>query len=135
VVDAAGRHPGPSRGKTWRCVCACGAETVAQVRDLNSGNTTSCGCVQRSQVRSRKPAIAPGARFGKLTVSGFVGKDDAGFKRFLCVCDCGTDTIVRGNLLNAGQTKSCGCLRLIGFVIRRERSEVFGTLDPLAVAA
>lgn len=31
---------------------------------------------------------------------------------WLCRCDCGTLTLVRGGGLNSGKTKSCGCLRL-----------------------
>lgn len=31
-------------------------------------------------------------------------------KQYLCLCECGTDTIVSGRLLKTGKTKSCGCL-------------------------
>jgi len=31
----------------WKCLCDCGAETVALGTHLRSGNTTSCGCAQR----------------------------------------------------------------------------------------
>ena len=30
--------------------------------------------------------------------------------KWLCLCDCGNETIVRGNNLKSGTTKSCGCL-------------------------
>ncbi len=32
--------------------------------------------------------------------------------KWLCKCDCGKETIVSGWMLNAGNTKSCGCIRL-----------------------
>lgn len=32
---------------TWNCHCACGATMVARGRSLVSGNTRSCGCLQR----------------------------------------------------------------------------------------
>jgi hypothetical protein len=32
---------------TWLCKCECGKESVVIGRDLRSGNTQSCGCLQR----------------------------------------------------------------------------------------
>ena len=32
----------------WECQCDCGNITYASVSDLNSGNTTSCGCTRES---------------------------------------------------------------------------------------
>ena len=29
----------------WRCVCDCGGEKIASVRDLNAGHVSSCGCL------------------------------------------------------------------------------------------
>jgi hypothetical protein len=49
-------------------------------------------------------------RFGRLTVIGFdhiTASREAAWK---CVCDCGSETVVRGRLLRRGWTKSCGCL-------------------------
>jgi hypothetical protein len=37
----------------WRCGCACGNETVVQQSKLRSGNTSSCGCLQKELVASR----------------------------------------------------------------------------------
>src|SRR6185436_4868078 len=31
--------------------------------------------------------------------------------RWLCICDCGKETIVQPRLLHDGRTRSCGCLR------------------------
>ena len=36
----------------WRCRCDCGGETVVSQSNLQSGHTTSCGCVQREMYRS-----------------------------------------------------------------------------------
>lgn len=52
-----------------------------------------------------------GKRFGKLTVigeAGHRGKELA----WLCQCDCGNKTVVIGNNLKRGHTKSCGCLQV-----------------------
>lgn len=37
--------------------------------------------------------------------------DSNGVARWLCLCDCGTQKVVRGRSLRAGRTKSCGCSR------------------------
>lgn len=42
-------------GRMWRCRCECGAECNVPTRNLRSGNSRSCGCLQRelTSVRSR----------------------------------------------------------------------------------
>ena len=51
-----------------------------------------------------------GKRFGRLTVLQYAETRN---KRayWLCQCDCGNQKIVNGNLLQNGDTASCGCLR------------------------
>ncbi|MDR6826475.1 hypothetical protein J2X48_000721 [Bosea sp. BE271] len=49
-----------------------------------------------------------GLRFGRLLVSSqapSIGRDAV----WLCVCDCGAETKVRGRCLRSGETQSCGC--------------------------
>lgn len=53
-----------------------------------------------------------GQRFGRLTVLSLAGQAKDGRFRWLCRCDCGTYTIVRGPKLRSGRTQSCGCLKL-----------------------
>lgn len=55
-----------------------------------------------------------GQRFGKLTVIKKIESKRNSSDRsvlWLCKCDCGNETIVRGSSLRNGNTKSCGCLR------------------------
>lgn len=47
-----------------------------------------------------------GQRFGRLEV---IERHGAG-SMWRCVCDCGTEKIVRGGSLTSGNTRSCGCL-------------------------
>lgn len=50
-----------------------------------------------------------GDRHGRLTVlrrAENVGRHVA----WLCICDCGNTTAVQGDHLQAGRTRSCGCL-------------------------
>ena len=51
-----------------------------------------------------------GQRFGRLTVIERK-VSNAGFVTWLCQCDCGNQTIVRGNSLRSGHTTNCGCVR------------------------
>lgn len=48
-------------------------------------------------------------RFGKLTVTEFMGTDKKG-TIWKCLCDCGKEKIACGHLLKRGSIKSCGCL-------------------------
>jgi hypothetical protein len=51
-----------------------------------------------------------GRRFGRLVVLERAPKIDR-YARFRCRCDCGALTEVRAAHLQAGKTRSCGCLR------------------------
>lgn len=55
-----------------------------------------------------------GQRFGKLTVVKRVDNDKHNNACFLCLCDCGIESIVIGTQLSQGKTMSCGkCSRTI----------------------
>lgn len=94
------------RGSTvWRCRCDCGGRVCAPLHQLTAGYRKSCGCLSHP---ARKNYV--GKRFGRLTVIAYAGKQD-GMHRWKCLCDCGNETIVGQTLLQAGRTKSCGCLQ------------------------
>jgi len=68
-----------------------------------------------------------GKKFGKLIVTKF-----AFFKKkrtyWHCKCDCGKETVVRGDNLKSGLTNSCGCERgnfKHGYRRNRERSKIY----------
>jgi hypothetical protein len=50
-----------------------------------------------------------GKRFGRLLVKSELGRDNQGAATWRCICDCGIITVVRGYLMTAGHTTSCGC--------------------------
>lgn len=52
-----------------------------------------------------------GKRFGRLVVIERAANTKKGSAKWLCLCDCGKETIVRTSSLNNGGTKSCGCLQ------------------------
>lgn len=63
-----------------------------------------------SKGRDRTSLI--GKRFGKLVVLSYAGDEYIGKdcnSRWVCLCDCGNTSIVGGNKLKTGHTKSCGC--------------------------
>lgn len=52
-----------------------------------------------------------GQKFGRLTVKKF--HETKNKKSYWnCVCECGTEKIVRRDQLKSGRTKSCGCLNI-----------------------
>lgn len=52
-----------------------------------------------------------GRRFNILTVIEPLKERVHGNVMWLCQCDCGAQTTVRGGSLTSGNTKSCGCLK------------------------
>ena len=53
-----------------------------------------------------------GNRYGRLTVLKRAGSDGHSYATWLCRCECGRHTVVRGYDLRTGHTRSCGCLQL-----------------------
>lgn len=51
-----------------------------------------------------------GHRYGRLTVRGPAGRNEAGARVWECRCDCGRSAVVASNPLRMGGTSSCGCL-------------------------
>lgn len=91
-------------GAVWKCRCDCGKIISASSGSLKRGNTTSCGCVRREELK--------GMKFGKLTVLKLGRRSGSGRGSFwLCRCDCGRELEVHAHKLKSGHTKSCGCLQ------------------------
>ena len=65
-----------------------------------------------------------GKKYGNLTV---VKRHEINNKynkpRWLCKCDCGNTTIVDGDKLKNGNTKSCGCLKLQAAINNGKKSK------------
>lgn len=68
-----------------------------------------------------------GQRFGRLTVTGFYGRDSKGRRQWKCKCDCGTEKVVLANKLLTGRIKSCGCIRKELSKERMTRHGMYGT--------
>jgi len=51
-----------------------------------------------------------GRQFGRWLVLKMMPHEKYKKVRWLCVCDCGTEQVVRGDQLKSGISRSCGCL-------------------------
>lgn len=58
----------------------------------------------------RKAIDLTGERFGKLTVIEYAGSKNK-HTMWKCKCDCENETIISGDSLKRGKSKSCGCLQ------------------------
>lgn len=57
------------------------------------------------------PQESLGKRFGRLIVMQVLGVSSDHRMRVFCICDCGTEKVIKLNSLRTNETKSCGCLR------------------------
>lgn len=108
----------------YLCKCDCGKDYIADGQHLIHGNVVSCGCLKNEKTaqRNRERAGTPnlklrkdltGMKFGKLTV--IEPYDNMKTRTaWLCKCECGNTTKVRGNHLLRGLIKSCGCVSSYG---------------------
>lgn len=83
----------------YLCICECGNEVNVRQDKLKNKITRSCGCLRKVDLT--------GKVFGRLTVVRGVARNKRGY--YHCNCSCGNKTLVRGDSLQSGLTKSCGC--------------------------
>ena len=94
----------------WKCLCDCGTVKEIEQDSLLCEKAQSCGCLRDDLRHSgRYLNDLTGRRFGFLTVIRRYGTIDGDSPTWLCKCDCGQETIVRGISLKRGSTQSCGC--------------------------
>jgi hypothetical protein len=110
VVRPTGRTAA-GRGRLWVCRCECGAEVEVAVGSLTTGNTQSCGCLNRARVSAASRLCLTGRVFGKLIAEEEIGQDSAKNYLWRCACSCGAEKTVRASHLTAGRVISCGCAR------------------------
>lgn len=101
----------------WECECECGNRVVVRTYNLNSGNTKSCGCLQKDRASEASFVSLVGNRYGKLLVVERVENNRFGHVCYRCKCDCGGETIIDATNLRNGNTNSCGCVKSKGEMI------------------
>lgn len=100
----------------WHCLCDCGNEKDILGTMLRSGNTKSCGCLQRRRAAEsnieRTGGSILGQKFGRLLVleEYLLPQKNGKNQRFCkCKCDCGAIVEVSASHLKSGHSQSCGC--------------------------
>lgn len=95
----------------YECKCTCGNTKIIYGTNLTNGSTKSCGCLRKDILHKQAKAVAPGDRFGYLTVIKELEKTKDHRLRYECKCDCGNTVVRFKNSLVSGTTRSCGCIR------------------------
>lgn len=104
-------------GKTyWKCKCECGNIVTVNSYCLKSGQTKSCGCINKELMSKKFLKNLIGQRFGRLVVieradDYIIPSNKKHTTRWLCQCDCGNTTYVTGSNLKNGKIISCGCYK------------------------
>lgn len=93
----------------WLCKCSCGNEKIVGGPTLRKGDSQSCGCLHKDNLRKKRIDLH-GQKFGRLTVLSRA-KNRKQFTMWLCKCDCGNEVVVSTNALLVGHSTSCGCKR------------------------
>lgn len=101
-----------NRHTYWLCKCDCGKETIVSRQSLISGNTRSCGCLQKEYAKnSCKIEDMTGKVIGRLTVLRMGEKSKWNGTTWICKCVCGKVKQISAAVLRSGGSKSCGCLQ------------------------
>ena len=96
----------------WICRCTCGKTVSVAGQDLKSGNSKSCGCLNREITSRINSSNLIGQKFGRLTVIERSSTNGHGGQTvWICKCDCGKIATVLSDHLKTGHTRSCGCLQ------------------------
>ncbi|MDB5822148.1 MAG: hypothetical protein JWR21_852 [Herminiimonas sp.] len=62
-------------------------------------------------------------RFGKLLA---IKPVPGPLRRWLCICDCGKETVLTTNKLTSGHTQSCGCIKALTTITNGFKNKVHG---------
>ena len=97
----------------WHCKCDCGNEKDVDAYTLKSGQSKSCGCLNKEKAAQRCKQMRldlTGKRFGKLIAlypiySGLKNEHT----KWHCKCDCGNECDIDMGNLRSGKSQSCGC--------------------------
>ena len=97
----------------WHCKCECGNEKDVDGYTLKSGQSKSCGCLNKELAaeRCRQGRIdLTGQRFGKLVALYPIYSGDKNIHtKWHCKCDCGNECNIDMGNLRSGKSQSCGC--------------------------
>lgn len=96
-------NPPPEHRYHILCRCVCGSEKWVSRSALRRGKSKSCGC--RKHRNRKEYDLKPGDNVGYCTIISNDGD------KFRCRCICGTERVIKHNILKSGRSLSCGCRR------------------------
>lgn len=96
-------NPPPEHRYHLLCRCVCGNEKWVSRSTLRRGKSKSCGC--RKHRSQKEYNLKPGDNVGYWTILSNDGD------KFRCRCICGTERVIKHNILKNGRSLSCGCRR------------------------
>ena len=98
----------------WKCQCDCGNIIETSSSYLTTGETQSCGCLQKERTSKASKKDILNHKFGKLTV--IEETNERYYKNivWICKCECGNIIKVPSHSLLSGATTSCGCTKSKG---------------------
>lgn len=97
------------KGGKWHCKCKCGNELDVDTRNLNSGHTQSCGCLQKEKASNNTISMIGYENDGIIVLSK-TESDKQGYAHWNCLCKkCGRHFISAGSAIRQGLVQSCGC--------------------------
>ena len=101
---------------SWFCKCDCGNPNLISVQagHLKNGHTKSCGCLKSIASNEANSIDLTDQTFGLLKVKEKDSKISGKGCLWICECECGNITSVKGSKLRNGTTNSCGCLNSKG---------------------
>lgn len=102
------------KGGKWNCLCDCGNEVIVSTRNLNSGHTQSCGCLQKEKA-SNNTINMIGYEDENFKVLERDGSSPQGVAYWKCLCKhCGNIFSTKGTNIRNANIKSCGCIHSLG---------------------
>lgn len=98
------------KGGKWHCKCKCGNELDVDTRNLNSGHTQSCGCLQKEKAQQNVIDMAD-YETETIKVLSRDGSNNSQTAMWKCLCKvCGNIFTAKGSTIRNGDTSSCGCV-------------------------
>ena len=100
------------KGGKWHCQCQCEKKTELDVdtRNLNSGHTQSCGCLQKEKASNNVKDMT-NYEDENIKVLERTGSSNLGIARWKCICKhCGNIFITKGSNIRNKDSQSCGCV-------------------------
>lgn len=113
------------------CRCDCGQLTQLNKYAFTSGQTLSCGCLQKEEA-SRNALSLINKIYGNLHVIEKTSDRYYNSVVWECLCSCGTLTTASTNQLQTGTKKSCGCLKRERIAQKLKVGDKLYTLKQLA---